>query len=101
MNIENNIVNCENIASLNAPIDPIQNQKLETQSTLPYLVLLPSLPVATGEEVQEDASEADSTELQPVVSEDPLSLSPLQRDAPRYFTRSKGKRSISSADEDE
>jgi hypothetical protein len=101
MNIEDNGVNCEDIARLNTPIDPIQNQKLETQSKPPSLVLLPFLPVLTIEEVQEDSSEADSTKLQPVVTEEVLSLSLLQQDAPRYITRSKRKRSLSSADEDE
>jgi hypothetical protein len=101
MNIEDNIVNCEDIASLNSLIDPIQNQKVETQSKPPSPVLLPSPPVPTVEEVQEDSSEADGTKLQLVVSEELLSLSPLQQDAPRYSTRSKHKRSLLSANEDE
>jgi hypothetical protein len=60
-----------------------------------------SPPVPIIEEVQEDLSEADSTKLQLVVSEELLSLSPLQEDALRYFTRSTHRRSRSSANEDD
>jgi hypothetical protein len=52
----------------------VQNQKLETQSKPLLPVLLPSLPVLIVKKVQKDFSEAYSTKLYLVVSEELLLL---------------------------
>jgi hypothetical protein len=101
MNNEDNTVNCEDIASPNVPTYPTQNKTSETKiKSLLSPVLSPSLPVLIVEEEQ-DFSGDDGAKPQAAISEQPPSLLPLQQDAPRYFTRSKRKRSISSVDEDD
>jgi hypothetical protein len=101
MNNEDNTVNCEDIASPNAPTYPTQSKTSETEIKSPSSpVLLPSIPVPIVEEVQQDFSGEDGAKPQVAISEQPPSSLPLQEDAPQYFTRSKRKRSISSADED-
>jgi hypothetical protein len=60
MNNEDNTVNCEDIASPNAPLYPTQSKTSETEIKSPSSpVLLPSRPVPIVEEVQQDLSGED------------------------------------------